>query len=363
MPLLWVKAAFDMGPGAAARALSAADGETFVFAGNTREWARPLLRRIAGLDDSSLDVAVADQPVSGQPLENRGISYVFPSGALFPHLSVEDNISFGLRAQGAAAFHIQERVAEAVAIAQADGLLTKRPAQLSPVESLRAAVARALVRRPQVLLLDDPLASADPDWRRSLRDELRALRRRWSKAIVLSTGDVADALVLASQLALHVRGRVRQIGRPIDLVESPADRYVAESVGTPPMNTVTLETDHATVLLGGLKLEVPDLPRIVLGIRPEDLSLTHRPHTLPLRGVVDHVEIDGTRARFAVDAKGVRLWACCESRRTPADGAEVTLYVERERLRLFDPGENGPLIPWNFPAARPSARRHKPAAA
>jgi len=235
--------------------ISVEPGELLVVLGPSGCGKSTLLRAIAGL--APLDtgrVTIDDREVTSLPPAARDVSMVFQGYALFPHLDVERNIGFGLRARKVADAEIASSVAEIASALGIDDLLTRRPHQLSGGERQRVALARALVRAPALALLDEPLASLDAPLRVAARSEIARLQRMRGTTMLHVTHDQAEAMALGDRIAIMRGGRVVQIGTPTEIYEHPASTFVASFVGNPPMNLLPEGAD-------------------TLGIRPEDVRL------------------------------------------------------------------------------------------
>ena len=232
-------------------------GELVALLGASGSGKSTLLRTIAGLEQADAGRVLIDGGNQASvPPPRRGVAMVFQSFALFPHLSVERNIGFGLRARREP--DAAERVLEAARAVQLDGVLDRRPGELSGGERQRVALARALAARPRVLLLDEPLSNLDAQLRASTRTEIRRLQERTGVTTLYVTHDQDEALALGHRVAVLREGRVEQVGTPDDIWERPASTWVARFVGTPPMNVL-----HAPIA----GLEVPDG---LIGFRAED---------------------------------------------------------------------------------------------
>lgn len=217
--------------------LEVGEGETLVVVGPSGAGKTTLLRLVAGLEEaSSGKVELGGRWVGGIAEADRGVALVFQDHPLFPHLDVEGNLALGLELRGVGAGERRDRVEEALGWLGLGSLRRRRPEQISGGERQRVALAMAVVRRPSVLLLDEPLAHLDMTWRLALRRDLRALQRRLGWTCVLVTHDASDALALADRLVVLQGGRVRQVGRPQEVYDRPADRFVAGFLGAPPMN-------------------------------------------------------------------------------------------------------------------------------
>ena len=237
--------------------LAVEPGELVAVLGASGSGKSTLLRAIAGLEPPDGGRVLIDgDDQADVPPPRRGVAMVFQSFALFPHLSVERNIGFGLRARREP--DVAERAREAARIVRLDGLLGRRPAELSGGERQRVALARALAARPRVLLLDEPLSNLDAQLRASTRTEIRRLQERTGVTTLYVTHDQDEALALGHRVAVLREGRVEQVGTPDDIWERPASTWVARFVGTPPMNVLRAP-------IAGL--EAPDG---LIGFRAED---------------------------------------------------------------------------------------------
>jgi multiple sugar transport system ATP-binding protein len=230
------------------------EGEFLVLLGPSGCGKTTLLRMIAGLEkQTSGDVMIGGQVVNDLPPRARKIAMVFQSYALYPHLTVEKNIAFPLKAQGAPRASIPDAVRKAAASVGIEKLLHRKPRQLSGGERQRVALARAMVRSPDVFLLDEPLSNLDAKLRMSARDELQQFQRRLGTTTIYVTHDQVEAMGLGDRIAVMCAGQVRQVGKPQEVYDEPADTFVAGFLGSPPMNF--FERDGALV-----------------GFRPEQLS-------------------------------------------------------------------------------------------
>jgi multiple sugar transport system ATP-binding protein len=223
------------------------EGEFLVLLGPSGCGKTTLLRMISGLEkQSSGDVVIGGRVVNDLPPRARNIAMVFQSYALYPHLTVEKNIAFPLKAQGADRSSIAGSVRKAATLLGLENLLQRKPRQLSGGERQRVALARAMVREPDVFLLDEPLSNLDAKLRTLARDELQSFQRRLSTTTIYVTHDQVEAMGLGDRIAVMHQGRVRQLGKPTEVYEEPADTFVAGFVGSPPMNLF----EHGGVLIG-----------------------------------------------------------------------------------------------------------------
>ncbi|ADP80657.1 ABC transporter ATP-binding protein [Pseudofrankia inefficax] len=325
------------------------------------------LRVIAGLETADAGRVVIDgADVTGLPAGERGVAMVFQDFALYPQMTVERNISFGLRLaarhdrrHGPSRDEIESRVAEVCARLGLSDLRRRLPRQLSGGERQRVGLARAIVRRPAVLLLDEPLSSLDAQLRQRARAELVRLHRELGNTVVLVTHDQLEALSMGTNLVVMNRGRVVQTGPPEQVYRYPADTFVATFLGSPPMNLhAVTPSDPGPVLTGpGLAARLPEGPRpgpVLLGWRPADGlvepadGLTEpadgpaapADHGVVLRGVADVVEFtgDGTVVTCVSPGEDTPWAVSLPGRdRVPAVGDPVRVRVPAERVHLFDP--------------------------
>jgi ABC-type sugar transport system ATPase subunit len=296
-----------------------------------------LLRAIAGLEPADAGRVLIDgvDQANVAPAR-RGVAMVFQSFALFPHLSVERNIAFGLRARGEPAAEVAERVQSTAAALRLDRLLDRRPGELSGGERQRVALARALAARPRLLLLDEPLSNLDAQLRTSMRAEIRRLQERTGVTTLYVTHDQSEALALGRRVAVLRDGRVEQIGTPDEVWERPATTWVARFLGSPPMNLVPPGTpgiEIADPAAGGLT--GGDADGRLLGFRAEDGRCA------PASGAA------ALAFEFAERVGAERLWhlragerevvvRAPEGAAPPAAGAPVTVRIPAERVRPFD---------------------------
>ncbi|MBK8458732.1 MAG: sn-glycerol-3-phosphate ABC transporter ATP-binding protein UgpC [Phyllobacteriaceae bacterium] len=328
--------------------LEIADGEFVVLVGPSGCGKSTLLRLIAGLDAPSagrIDINGAD--VTKVSAAARGLAMVFQSYALYPHMSVRQNLAFGLENQGMARDEIARRIAEAARMLEIGPYLDRRPGQLSGGQKQRVAIGRAVVRNPTAFLLDEPLSNLDAELRISTRAEIAALHKRLATTMIYVTHDQIEAMTLADRIVVMRAGRIEQIGRPLDLYNAPANLFVAGFIGAPRMNllpvTVVSATADAVAVEGpggfaatiavdgsGLKPGEP----ATLGIRPHDM-------TIAAQGGVD-AEVTLAEALgpetvvHAVLGDGQKLVAVLAGQNAAASGSRLRLGLDPARLHLFD---------------------------
>jgi multiple sugar transport system ATP-binding protein len=255
--------------------LHVADGEFLALLGPSGCGKTTLLRIIAGLETQTTGrVLIGGRDVSTLPPRKRGLAMVFQNYAVFPHMTVRENVGFGLRMTGADAARIERQVARVAALLHIEPYLDRYPAQLSGGQRQRVAVARALAVEPAVLLMDEPLSNLDALLRLEMRAELKSVLREAGTTTIYVTHDQTEAMGLADRIAVLYAGRIEQIDPPADLYRHPRSMFVGGFVGSPPMNFLRLAHTDGVVRLGGLRLTPPaGAPEtLVLGIRAEDLD-------------------------------------------------------------------------------------------
>jgi multiple sugar transport system ATP-binding protein len=312
------------------------DGEFMVLVGPSGCGKSTALRMIAGLETPTAGrILIGDREVTTLPPQDRDIAMVFQSYALYPHMSVRDNLGFGLRMRGLKSRAIAERVSEAARALGLEAVLDRKPAQLSGGQRQRVALGRAIVREPKVFLFDEPLSNLDAKLRVETRAELARLHRRLRATVVYVTHDQEEAMTLGTRVAVMRDGYLQQVAPPMELYRHPANRFVGGFVGSPAMNFLDAE-----VLPAGLAR--PDSPRLTLGVRPHDISLVAS-GAGDFDAWVDVVEPRGSELlvylRLGSDRSGAELRVVTPPE--PAIEAERTVGVvlDRERLHWFESSE------------------------
>ncbi len=259
--------------------LEAARGEFVVFVGPSGCGKSTLLRLLAGLEEADGgDVWIDGQRVTDTHPARRGVAMVFQSYALYPHMSVRENMGFGLKMAGTGAAEVARRVDAAAQVLQIAPLLDRRPRALSGGQRQRVAIGRAIVRDPKLFLFDEPLSNLDAELRTQMRVEIARLHREIGATMVYVTHDQVEAMTLADRIVVLRGGKVEQIGTPLDLYETPANTFVAGFIGSPRMNMLAAEAKGGLLRHPALDTPLP-LPRgtapglVTLGLRPEHLTL------------------------------------------------------------------------------------------
>jgi len=324
--------------------LAVPDGTFCVVVGPSGCGKSTLLRAVAGLEDvDSGTVRIGDDDVTGAAPSSRDVAFVFQSYALYPHLSVRGNLEFPLRVRGMPAADREQRVREAAELLRITELLERKPRELSGGQRQRVAIGRAVVRRPRLFLFDEPLSNLDARLRSRMRLELVELHRRLKTTSLYVTHDQAEAMTLAEMVVVIDRGRIHQIGSPQDVYDRPADRFVADFIGSPAMNFFAGETadDRGKVVFRapGIVIELRGrlpIARAELGIRPEDLV----PGTGPIAAAVRLVENLGSEQFVYADSEsGEVVYRLPEGTPAPKPGERIALSPREGRLHWFIDGK------------------------
>jgi multiple sugar transport system ATP-binding protein len=320
--------------------LDIADGEFMVLVGPSGCGKSTALRMIAGLETpTGGQIFIGDREVTELPPQERDIAMVFQTYALYPHMTVRENLSFGLRMRGAERDVIDRRVQEAARALGLDPVLSRKPAQLSGGQRQRVALGRAIVREPKVFLFDEPLSNLDAKLRVETRAELARLHRRLGATVVYVTHDQEEAMTLGSRVAVMRDGFLQQVAPPMEVYRHPANQFVAGFVGSPGMNFLPGLTLQREAPAGGNGL--------TLGVRPHDVTIVPR-GTGDLDAWVDVVEPRGSELlvylRWGTEAGDAELRVVAPPE--PAIEAErfVGVVFDRARLHWFD-AESGQRVP------------------
>ena len=314
---------------------------------------------IAGLEEiSGGTIEIGDRVVNDVPPKDRDIAMVFQSYALYPHMSVRENLEFGLKIRKTPKAERDRRVGEAAEILGLTALLDRKPKDLSGGQRQRVALGRAIVRKPAVFLFDEPLSNLDAKLRVQMRAEISKLQKRLETTTVYVTHDQIEAMTMGHRIAVMNAGRLQQLGTPLEVYDRPANLFVASFIGTPPMNLVpaVLAAGGTRIAASGFTLPLPsasaawaaspslgrDGRKVVLGMRPENLREVRSEapdgagRTAGISGTVEFVEPLGheviVHARVGTDLLVAKL----EPRQAPAMGDPIALAVEIDAVHLFD---------------------------
>ena len=316
--------------------LDVRDGEFLVLVGPSGCGKSTLLRMIAGLDDiTSGEMWIGDRMVTDLPAKERDIAMVFQSYALYPHMSVADNMSFALKLKGASKQEIATKVSDSAKILGLEHLLDRYPRQLSGGQRQRVAMGRAIVRNPQVFLFDEPLSNLDAKLRVVMRSEIKELHQRLGTTTVYVTHDQVEAMTLADRIVVMRDGRIEQIGSPLELYDTPVNMFVAGFIGSPAMNFLNGEmTERGFRLTNGITLETHHHPAgaVTCGIRPEHFQLG----TGELDCEVAVVEPTGSETLVLSRTNGQSVTAVFKDRLSVKPGERITLRPDPAKLQFFD---------------------------
>ncbi|GLS32490.1 multiple sugar transport system ATP-binding protein [Mesorhizobium albiziae] len=308
--------------------LRVADGEFVVFVGPSGCGKSTLLRMIAGLEDiSEGELRIGDRIVNEVQPAKRGVAMVFQSYALYPHLTVRDNMGFGLKVRGVPPHERRQRVEAAAATLKLDALLQRFPRELSGGQRQRVAIGRAIVGEPDVFLFDEPLSNLDAELRVHMRSEIASLHKRLGNTMIYVTHDQIEAMTLADKIVVLRDGQVEQVGTPRQLYERPGNLFVAQFIGSPKMNILPIEA------VAG---KLPGQPKTasLVGVRPEDLELTE-----PGSGFVDAriliSEYTGASSLLHVQLPSGQVFLVAHDGEAPPADTSVGLAVEPGRLHFF----------------------------
>jgi len=314
--------------------LSIGDGELVVLVGPSGCGKSTLLRMIAGLETITTGtISIDGRVVNKEEPAQRDIAMVFQNYALYPHMSVRQNLEYGLKNRGTPKDQIAARVAEAARILEIEPFLDRRPRALSGGQRQRVAMGRAIVRQPKAFLFDEPLSNLDAKLRGQMRVEIRTLQRRLKTTSVYVTHDQLEAMTLADRLVVMNAGHIEQVGTPTELYARPATLFVAGFIGSPPMNLLE-RAAFAPEDAAWLDRFAPGAATI--GIRPDDLSLTPSDGALALKTTVDLIEPVGAESHVHLRWRERRLVAQMKGPRGFTDGANITVYAAPATSHYFD---------------------------
>jgi multiple sugar transport system ATP-binding protein len=327
--------------------LEIADEEFVVFVGPSGCGKSTLLRIIAGLEPlSGGEIYIGDNKVNSVPASKRDIAMVFQDYALYPHMTVYDNMAFALELRGMTRPEIDQRVRRAAGLLHIEPFLERKPKALSGGQRQRVAMGRAIVRDPKVFLFDEPLSNLDAKLRNQVRAEIKALSQELRTTMIFVTHDQVEAMTMADRIVVLKGGEIQQYGRPEEVYETPANQFVAGFIGSPAMNFFDIcRTGDGFALVGadGLKAPVPDaakaglgaMQEAVIGIRPE--HFLHAPDDPSAFAVtIDLVEPLGSDTLVHFNLAGVRTVARVNPELRPKVGEQLKLVAQPGKTHVFD---------------------------
>ena len=363
--LAGVSKSFDRGDGAGLAVndvtLSVADGEFLVLVGPSGCGKSTLLRMVAGLEEAtSGEIRIGGRVVNDVAPRDRDVAMVFQNYALYPHMSVFENLAFGLKLRKVARDEIRRRVETAAGALGLERYLERRPRELSGGERQRVALGRAMVREPKVFLFDEPLSNLDARLRVEMRAEIRRLHRRVGATMIYVTHDQVEAMTMGDRIAVLKRGELQQVADPHTLYARPANTFVAGFIGTPPVNLFEgrIVEHGASVEVAGALWRVGEAQRtalagrvgatVTVGVRPEDLT----PDAQGLQATLEVLEPLGSETLLYWKSAAGSHVSRATGAKLPAMGASLPLTARPDGVLLFDPATGASLL-----AAEPAARR------
>lgn len=331
--------------------LSIEEGDFLVLVGPSGCGKSTLLNCIAGLEETTKGkIEIAGRDVTNEPPRDRDIAMVFQSYALYPTMTVADNIGFGMKVRGEAKAAISKKVGEVAQLLQIDHLLDRRPSQLSGGQRQRVAMGRALVRDPELFLFDEPLSNLDAKLRVEMRAEIKRLHQTTGATIVYVTHDQIEAMTLATKIVVLKDGFIQQIGSPEDIYDRPANTFVADFMGSPPMNLVSAELRGGMLEFGpaqSLKIDRGHTPPIsdgtvTVGLRPETMELSP-PAQDCIPVTVEMVEMTGADSYVSFSLGEMAVTARTPGRFPIPEGGQAGLRFPTDSLHYFD-AKTGDLV-------------------
>ena len=332
--------------------LEVGDGEFICLVGPSGCGKTTALRCVAGLEDiSDGRLLIGDRVVNNVAPKDRDIAMVFQSYALYPHMTVYDNLAFGLKLRKMDKGEIDRRVKEGAEILDLARFLDRKPRALSGGQRQRVALGRAIVREPSVFLMDEPLSNLDAKLRVQTRAEIARLHQRLGTTTIYVTHDQVEAMTMGDRIAVMRDGILQQVGSPQELYDHPVNLFVAGFIGSPSMNFATAKAEGKDLMLGGAKLVLTGEParaaetrdsgaNVLIGFRPEHLELANgasTENTVQFPAKVDVVEYLGNEELIHAQAEGNEIVALLPSDKKVTPGQEVQLAVPMEKLHIFDP--------------------------
>ena len=333
------------------------DGELLVLLGPSGCGKTTVLRMVAGLEvPTSGDIMIGEKVITELHSKDRGVAMVFQDYALYPHMTVRQNMSFGLENLKYAKNEIDKRVNETSKLLDLQSLLERRPKELSGGQRQRVALGRAIVRKPEVYLFDEPLSNLDAKHRIKIRVELGSLQKDLGVTSIYVTHDQVEAMTLGKRIVIMNNGVLQQVGTPKEIYEKPENLFVAGFIGSPPMNFLDCKIknvkDSYIIDLEGNnyplhnnnELKKYENKKIIAGIRPNDFSINKNEHydnSEFISGVVNVVEYLGNSNLLYISTNNNSICVEQDSNLLVEEGDEVILYTEQKNIHLFDPSNNG----------------------
>jgi len=336
------------------------DGEFVVFVGPSGCGKSTLLRLICGLEDAtSGDILLDNERVNEKRAADRGLAMVFQSYALYPHMTVYQNMAFGLENIGTPKGEIEKKVGDAAKLLRLDALLERKPTQLSGGQRQRVAIGRAIVREPKIFLFDEPLSNLDAELRVSMRSEITGLHRRLGATMIYVTHDQVEAMTMADKIVVLRAGKIEQVGSPLELYNHPANKFVAGFIGSPQMNFVPVHaghgdhivTDYNASIIKATQTRPASGTALTLGVRPEHLSLQAADGALALPMTITGVEQLGGHSLLYGTLPGAggkdgprRITAQVAGQVSTRIGDAATVYALADTCHLFSTADGETVV-------------------
>ena len=322
--------------------LDIADEEFMVFLGPSGCGKTTTMRMIAGLSDPTEgEIWIDDELVNDVDARDRDVAMVFQSYALYPNMTVYENIRFPLRMRAVPKNEQDQLVRQAANLVELGDLLHRKPGALSGGQRQRAALARAIVRQPRVFLMDEPLSNLDAKLRNTMRVQLKYVQRQLRITTVYVTHDQVEAMTLADRIVIMNGGRIQQIGTPDQIYTDPVNTFVASFIGAPPMNLITGALRDGRFVAEGITFEglgIADRPAVVLGVRPEDVRVAHNGAAAHVQGSLYGLEPTGDQTFLTVRAGASQIEVKAERDYRQALDTAIALAFDPRRLYFFDAG-------------------------
>lgn len=315
------------------------DGEFVVLLGPSGCGKTTTLRMLAGLETvTNGDIYINGERINDVQTQHRDLAMVFQSYALYPHMTIAENIAYPLRVRKLDKAERAKRVHQVAKMLEIEPLLDRKPRQLSGGERQRVALARAIVREPRAYLMDEPLSNLDARLRVQMRGELKRLQHQLGTTTIYVTHDQAEAMTLASRVAVMKRGRLQQFDTPLNIYNQPANRFVAEFVGSPSMNFIDGRIENNTFIGDSIKIRVErsNTDRIMLGIRPEHLHVLTEPQDGAIPATVYVTELMGNETFVFLSVGNNRLIARAPAEFRAEVESPVWLRIVAEKAHFFD---------------------------
>jgi len=325
------------------------DEEFMIFLGPSGCGKTTTLRMIAGLEEiTGGTIAIDNIVVNDHPPKDRNIAMVFQNYALYPHMSIYDNMAFGLKLRKVPKNEIDKKVKEAAIILGIEDLLERKPKQLSGGQRQRVALGRAIVRNPKVFLMDEPLSNLDAKLRVQMRSELSKLHKQLKTTFIYVTHDQVEAMTMGDRIAIFNNGIIQQLGKPTDIYNYPANKFVAGFIGSPPMNFLkcifdtnsnSLKSETFIVPLNDdqcNKLSDKKGKEVYLGIRPEDFNIDSTDKNTGIKGVVELVETLGAESHVYLNVQNESIILKCSPNLVINDGDKINAVPNLSKIHVFD---------------------------